>query len=307
MDHEPVVRRSRPTYVSNTLALYEYLEVQITGNNPNKGVRSTIVGVHDSAERRERTHLGNTNAQNGLLFTIREANSNHKVENVKIEDLLHEFTSRPLTEAPDIPRDVLRGHAAPDTPSMLHGSFPALPDERPRTPPPLPGTSWPEVELESPPHSEEGRAWGVLDGVGESNGQWLAHVQFAGKHLDVVIVGVVRLMTKISPAMARLEGRAGWLLLEGAEYLTSPKLTVYGIGNNGNKHTVDRTCIWPWHTDDDGKPFTETAQRVMVVGPDVSMGDAFRGEYAQPLPSERHLLGDDIVAVKFLSGVKAYA
>ncbi|KAF8193076.1 hypothetical protein K438DRAFT_1969560 [Mycena galopus ATCC 62051] len=278
--------------------MYKHLEVQVTGDFGLKNFRGSVVDVYDSVSRRRRLAAGEVLDRNGLLFTIRDALSNREVQNVAIEDLLLESTMRPLTEAHELPLDVLRGKAAPSTLPTLRGSFPVVLPQRQKTPPP-------PVSFVGR-HADSQRGGPLLALEGERTGQWLAHGKLEGKRLDVQVVDVVRVRTKISPAMAALEGRFGWLLLEGSKHVDSKKLTVYGAGRNGAKHDVDRTCIRPRRETDSGEPFTETSQRVVVVGRDVYMQDAYMGEYAQTLPLEKHALGDGVVAVMFVSGLKAF-
>ncbi|KAF8126867.1 hypothetical protein K438DRAFT_1790260 [Mycena galopus ATCC 62051] len=141
----------------------------------------------------------------------------------------------------------------------------------------------------------------LLERAGEDNGQWLLQPHFAGKRLDVR-VSVLR--TKISDAMAALEGKCGWLLLEGTAYTTAKKITIYGVGNGGVKHAVNRTCIRPKHEDSSGEKFMDASQRVIVMGPDVFERTAEIGEYAQTMPAEKYILSTDIVVVQFESGAR---
>ncbi|KAF8183536.1 hypothetical protein K438DRAFT_1766825 [Mycena galopus ATCC 62051] len=269
--------------------MYLQVEVQLTGTNALKGVRGTIVDVHDSAARRHRLETTKVADRNGLLFTIQEAHSSHRIENVPIEDILLQSTMRPLTEAHQLPADVLHGRTAPHEATLPRGSFPAPQDDRPKTPGPLAS----ETE-EMEPNTLKG----------EENGEWLSQPAFAGKRLDVQIIGVTRITTQISKAMRSLEGNFGWLLLEGTDYMNSKKIMVYGVGNNDTKHSVNRACIRPKRVGIKGKPFMDEKQRVVVVGSDV-MGNAVGiGQYAQTVPTDKIPLSDDIVVVQFASGLK---
>ncbi|KAF8187238.1 hypothetical protein K438DRAFT_1764870 [Mycena galopus ATCC 62051] len=251
--------------------MYRQLEVQITGKHALKGVRGAILDVYHSAERRHRTETGSVADRNGLLFTMQEMYSNHAIEHIPIENLLLESTMPPLTEAHLLPADALHTRAIESDSSLLCGSFPAQPQERPQTPP-----------LSSPETQDIEQA--VL--TGEDNGQWLSQPHFVGKRLDVRVVGVSVLRTKISDAMAALEGKCGWLLLEDTAYPTAKKITIYGVGNGRVKHVVDRTCIRPKREDDSGEKFMDASQRVIVVGPDIFERIAEISEYAQTMPAE---------------------
>ncbi|KAF8134061.1 hypothetical protein K438DRAFT_2127529 [Mycena galopus ATCC 62051] len=269
--------------------MYRQLEVQITGKHALKGVRGAILDVYDSAERRLRTQMGSVADRNGLLFTVQEKYSNHSIARIPIENLLLESTMQLLMEAHFLPADALHTGANQGDSSLPRGSFPAQLQERPQTPP-LSSSETQDIEK------------AIL--TGEHNGEWLSQPHFAGKRLDVRVIGVSVLRTKISDAMAALEGKCGWLLLEGSAYTTAKKITIYGVGNGGVKHAVDRTCIRPKGEDNSGEKFMDATQRVIVVDPDVFERTAEIGEYAQTMPAEKYALSTDIIFVQFETGAR---
>lgn len=134
--------------------------------------------------------------------------------------------------------------------------------------------------------------------AGEVSGEWMCISRLAGKRVDVQVVGVMSLRERISPSMAALEGKNGWLLLTREVSLSDKKIMVYGAGKNGLKHAVDRTCIKPRRTGEMGGPLTKIQARVVILGDDVKGDSFYKGQYAETRPSLAHAYGDEVVGVK---------
>ncbi|KAJ7305672.1 hypothetical protein DFH08DRAFT_824973 [Mycena albidolilacea] len=91
----------------------------------------------------------------------------------------------------------------------------------------------------------------------EATGEWISVPELAMKRVDVQVVGIQHLH-KITPSMAVLEGKCGWLLLVNPPPLNEPKIEVFGVGKNGMKHKIERGCIKPRRKDDAGKELWES-------------------------------------------------
>ncbi|KAJ7898245.1 hypothetical protein B0H14DRAFT_2557283 [Mycena olivaceomarginata] len=184
-------------------------------------------------------------------------------------------TMRPLVEARFFPSDILYGMQEPEPPSNPHavtyrGAFrsdtekgPAPP--RSTTPTPANVAVW--ASQWQPPLE------------GEDTGLWLCLPELAFKRLD---------MQKTSAAVRNCEGRKGWVLPTSAIPRDTKKVDVHSIGKNGTMHPINKSCVKPLHTDDEGHPLGETAQRVIVIGPDVEGLSSRPGEYAQVVPLALH-------------------
>lgn len=76
---------------------YEGLQVWVGGKTRFKGIRGVVIGDHDSEERAKRLEKARKAGkekwwdQEGILLTIREEGSNHRVENVPIASVYHEL------------------------------------------------------------------------------------------------------------------------------------------------------------------------------------------------------------------------
>ncbi|KAJ7854159.1 hypothetical protein B0H14DRAFT_2579986 [Mycena olivaceomarginata] len=124
---------------------------------------------------------------------------------------------------------------------------------------------------------------------GEDTGLWLCLPELAFKRLDVQVIGVATLkLKKTSAAVRNCEGRKGWVLPTSAIPRDAKKVDVCSIGKNGTMHPIDKTCVKPLRTDDEGHPLGETAQRVVVIGSDVEGLSSRPGEYAQVVPLALH-------------------
>ncbi|KAJ7233403.1 hypothetical protein B0H12DRAFT_1076631 [Mycena haematopus] len=260
----------------------------------DKGLVGVVVGDHDSAERvarmgREKKDIASQRWDyGGILLTIGEATTNHRVENVPIEKVLHEFTMLPLSEARYLPPNILFGHAPPKKPPTHRGSFPVVQPapERPRTPP----------LTELVPQTL----------VGENDGQWLSLPDLAMKRVDVKLVGILGLPARLSPTICALEGTFCHLLLTAAVPKDTKTLQVAGAGKTARRFHIDRTCIKPRREGPNGERLWDMETRVVVLGPDVKFNVTRLGEYGLTVPGIPHQWGTSVVAVKFVHGEGGY-
>ncbi|KAJ7809305.1 hypothetical protein B0H14DRAFT_2608196 [Mycena olivaceomarginata] len=103
---------------------------------------------------------------------------------------------------------------------------------------------------------------------GEDTGLWLCLPELAFKRLDVQVIGIATLkLKKISATVRNCEG-----------HKDAKKVDVCSIGKNGTMHPIDKTCVKPLRTDDEGHPLGETAQRIVVIGPDAEGSSSRPGE-----------------------------
>ncbi|KAK7050166.1 hypothetical protein R3P38DRAFT_3173240 [Favolaschia claudopus] len=279
-----------------------HLQVQITGKHFYKGIRGMIVADHNDgqrtarlrdAEARDAEGLGNPEYgleklnMEGILLTIRKDGTNELVQDIRIEDVVHEQTMLPLIQALALPRAILNARQAP---SQLYG-FPA------EVPPPRPSTPHTSSNIES---AEEP----CLPTFNERDGSWLSIAELNMKRLDVQIVGTDNLKNA-SKKLKRCKGQFGHLLLEVPIDALDDKVVVYGVGPSSIRPSVPKQCIIPRRENDVGERLWEIRERVVVLGPDV-WGDASRrGMYAETMPEVDHGLGPEIVAVVFEGGREA--
>ncbi|KAJ7769783.1 hypothetical protein B0H14DRAFT_2632674 [Mycena olivaceomarginata] len=118
--------------------------------------------------------------------------------------------------------------------------------------------------------------------VGEATGEWISVPELAMKRVDVQVVGIQHLH-KITPSMAALEGKCGWLLLANPPPLNEPK-------------------IEPRRKDDAGKELWEITARVIILGPDIYHNTAQKGKYALTFPELVSIHGPGVVPVKLEGG-----
>ncbi|KAJ7687479.1 hypothetical protein B0H14DRAFT_2653808 [Mycena olivaceomarginata] len=137
--------------------------------------------------------------------------------------------------------------------------------------------------------------------VGEATGEWISVPELAMKRVDVQVVGIQHLH-KITPSMAALEGKCGWLLLANPPPLNEPKIEVFGVGKNSMKHKIERGCIKPRRKDDAGKELWEITARVIILGPDIHHNTAQKGKYALTFPELVSIHGPGVVPVKLEGG-----
>ncbi|KAJ7240315.1 hypothetical protein B0H12DRAFT_1074796 [Mycena haematopus] len=271
---------------------FEGIQVFVNGTR-DKGLVGVVVGDHDSAERvarmgREKKDIASQRWDyGGILLTIGEATTNHRVENVPIEKVLHEFTMLPLSEARHLPPNILFGHAPPKKPPTHRGSFPVvqLAPERPRTPP----------LTELVPQKL----------VGENDGQWLSLPDLAMKRVDVKLVGILGLPARLSPTICALEGTFCHLLLTAVVPKDTKTLQVAGAGKTARRFHIDRTCIKPRREGPNGNGCgTWRPAWWWWAGCEVQRDPTW--EYGLTVPGIPHQWGTSVVAVKFVHGEGAY-
>ncbi|KAJ7692810.1 hypothetical protein B0H14DRAFT_3531377 [Mycena olivaceomarginata] len=297
---------------------YEYLQVYVGSKSRHKGLCGMVVGDYDSPARAARLKKKREKGKNpwwdqkGILVTIREELTNHRVEGIPIESVYHQFTTLPLTKARFLPRDILLGR----------GAFPVFAIEpsppRPRTP--CPDSSDEPLWGSTPPPEPQGEPLQgssrppQLEGEplqasshppqleGEITGEWMCIPDLAHKRVDVQVVGIKQLPGRVSQTMLALEGKFGYLLLAGPASIVDKKIEVFGVGKHGTKHAIDRTCIKPRRQDDIDRRLWEITERVVVLGPNVHSDTRRKGHYAQTIPYLQHTYGPDVVGVKFEGG-----
>ncbi|KAJ7312628.1 hypothetical protein DFH08DRAFT_822066 [Mycena albidolilacea] len=295
---------------------YEYLQVYVGSKSRHKGLCGMVVGDYDSPARAARLKKKREKGKNpwwdqeGILVTIREGSTNHRVEGIPIESVYHQFTTLPLTKARFLPRDILMGRGAvpvfaiepppPDralhAPTLLtsrYGVQPLHPNHKGSSrPPQLEDRAGEPLQASSHPPQLEG----------EITGEWMCIPDLAHKRVDVQVVGIKQLRGRVSQTMLALEGKFGYLLLAGPASIVDQKIEVYGVGKHGTKHAIDRTCIKPRQEDDLKRRLWEITERVVVLGPDVHSDTRHKGNYGQTIPYLQHTHGPDVVGVKFEKG-----
>jgi hypothetical protein len=119
----------------------------------------------------------------------------------------------------------------------------------------------------------------------------------------VQVIGIATLkLKKTSAAVRNCEGRKGWVLPTSAIPRDAKKVDVCSIGKNGTMHPIDKSCVKPLRMDDEGHPLGETAQRVVVIGPDAEGSSSRLGEYAQVVPLALHDYPSYVLRVRFIDG-----
>ncbi|KAJ7813202.1 hypothetical protein B0H14DRAFT_3478235 [Mycena olivaceomarginata] len=159
-------------------------------------------------------------------------------------------------------------------------------------------------DLQLPP--QRMRQYGLCSGSPRSKdtGLWLCLPELAFKRLDMQVIGVATLkLKKISAAVRNCEGRKGWVLPTSAIPRDPKKVDVYSIGKNGTMHSINKTCVKPLRTDDEGHPLGETAQRVVVISPDAEGSSSRPGEYAQVVPLALHDYPSYVLHIRFIDAV----
>ncbi|KAK7043570.1 hypothetical protein R3P38DRAFT_3178530 [Favolaschia claudopus] len=237
--------------------------------------RALVLSEQRLSEAEFKRELG---SYDGILLTVRKDASNLKIENIRIEDVVHIGTDLPLLRALRLPDEYLHGAKALRVP----------------TPPPRQAT---------PPGSPLASLWATpaeskLEG--EDNGDWMCIPELHMKRVDVRIVGVARL-PQASATMSKFEGLSGYLLLKKPIPRTEPMVMVYAVGPSGRRPKIHRQCVVPLREDRIGRKLWELVERVLVLGPDVCGDISRRGEYAQTMAHFVHTHGPGVVAVRFLS------
>ncbi|KAK6977284.1 hypothetical protein R3P38DRAFT_3237417 [Favolaschia claudopus] len=252
-----------------------HLQVLVTGKHFYKGLREGLGNPEYGLEKRN---------PEGILLTIRKERSNELVQNIRIEDVVHEQTMLPLIQALSLPPAVL---STCKPPTQLYG-FPAeVPPPRPTTPH---TSSISDVE-EVP----------SIPSFNDRDGSWLSIAELNMKRLDVQIVGTDSLK-KASKKLQRCKGQFGHLLLEGPVDSLDKKVVVYGVGPSRIRPSVPKECVIPRRENDVGHWLWEIRERVVVLRPDVWGDVSRRGLYAETMPEVEHGLGPEIAAVVFEGG-----
>jgi hypothetical protein len=132
---------------------------------------------------------------------------------------------------------------------------------------------------------------------------WLCLPELAFKRLDVQVIGVATLKAKkTSTAVRNCEGRKGWVLPTATIPRDAKEVDVCSIGKNGTMHPIDKSCVKPRRIDDEGHPLGETAQRILIIGPDAGGSSSRPGEYAEILPLDLHDYPSYVLRVRFTDG-----
>ncbi|KAJ6470359.1 hypothetical protein C8R45DRAFT_1104790 [Mycena sanguinolenta] len=274
---------------------FEGIEVQVK-RGTFKGLCGAVVGDHDSQARVERLDSKNKHAwvspedSKGIMLSIGKERSNEVVENVLIEQVVHEFTMLPLSQARWLPKKILCGQTKPRVPPSHRGAFPndEPPVQRPPTPP-------------NPIGAEP------LKISGEDDGQWLSMPDLADKRLDVKVVGLPQLPVRLSKVMLDLEGTFCHVLIGAPPVSSNDKVVeVCGAGRTSRKFKIDRSCIKPRREGDDKERLAQVETRVVVIGPDIKFEGTRLGQYGQTVPSWPHHYGEGVVPVKFEQGAGGF-
>ncbi|KAK7016476.1 hypothetical protein R3P38DRAFT_3566902 [Favolaschia claudopus] len=271
------------------------VRVQVVGLGVHKGLTGVIIGDHDSEPRKARLERARMKgavawrrcalAHHGILLTIRKDASNVQIQDIPIEDVIHESTSTPLLEARHLPHDILKSSTVNTLGTTYRGAFPVEEARRRSvTPPPL------DVADISAPIS--------VTLSGENDGSWMDIPNLAFKRVDVHIHNISAHMKTLTKKALNAEGKFGHLLLTDSS-MNSSVLTVHGVGPTHAKITVPKICIRPRRASDDALPLTMVVERVVIIGPDIEGVNDRLGLYAETLGECGHGLAADVVGVRF--------
>ncbi|KAJ7711041.1 hypothetical protein B0H14DRAFT_3524710 [Mycena olivaceomarginata] len=282
---------------------------------PHKGFIGIIIGDFDSQERSDRLKKA---ALDSLAFQAEEVNHgkqpHHKSQSRMGKLLKPEEPTYMRLWDPDVAGIMvtIRGDHSLETvhvpiehvrhlrPAFFHLIFYMgcgsrnHPQIHARSPIEAPSAATPKKDqllrdLQLPPWRM--RRYGLHSGSPRSKdtGLWLCLPELVFKRLDVQVIGIATLkLKKTSAAVRNCEGRKGWVLPTSAIPRDAKKVDVCSIGKNGTMHPIDKSCVKPLRTDDEGHPLGETAQHVVVIGPDVEGSSSRPGEYAQVVPLALH-------------------
>ncbi|KAJ6473780.1 hypothetical protein C8R45DRAFT_935898 [Mycena sanguinolenta] len=276
---------------------FEGIEVQVKRGR-FKGLCGAVVGDHDSQARVEHLDSKNKHAwvspedSKGIMLSLGKERSNEVVENVPIEQVVHELfsTMLPLSQARWLPKKILCGQTKPRVPPGHRGAFPndEPPVQRPPTPP-------------NPIGAEPLRI------SGEDDGQWLSMPDLADKRLDVKVVGLPQLPVRLSKIMLDLEGTFCHVLIGASPVSSNDKVVeVCGAGRTSRKFKIDRSCIKPRREGDDKERLVQVETHVVVIGPDIKFEGTRLGQYGQTVPSWPHHYGEGVVPVQFEQGAEGF-
>ncbi|KAJ6512447.1 hypothetical protein C8R45DRAFT_1152112 [Mycena sanguinolenta] len=292
---------------------FEGIEVQVKCSR-FKGLRGAVVGDHDSQARVERLDSKNKHAwvspedSKGIMLSIGKERSNEVVENVPIEQVVHELLSTmlPLSQARWLPKKILCGQTKPRVPPSHRGAFPndEPPVQRPPTPPNPIGAE--PFKISGIRIFRLARIFTDCD-EGEDDGQWLSMPDLADKHLDVKVVGLPQLPVCLSKVMLDLEGTFCHVLIGVPPVSSNDKVVeVCGAGRTFRKFKIDQSCIKPGREGDDKERLAQVETRVVVIRPDIMFEGTRLGQYGQTVPSWRHHYGEGVVPVHFEEGVGGF-
>ncbi|KAK6974277.1 hypothetical protein R3P38DRAFT_3133804 [Favolaschia claudopus] len=169
-------------------------------------------------------------AHHGILLTIRKDASNVQIQDIPIEDVIHERRGTYLTT-------FLKSSTVNTLGTTYRGAFPVEEARRRSvTPPPL------DVADISAPVS--------VTLSGENDGSWMDIPNLAFKRVDVHIHNISAHMKTLTKKALNAEGKFGHLLLTDSS-MNSSVLTVHGVGPTHAKITVPKICIRPRRASDD--------------------------------------------------------
>ncbi|KAJ7809300.1 hypothetical protein B0H14DRAFT_2608191 [Mycena olivaceomarginata] len=234
---------------------------------PHKGFIGIIIGDFDSQERSDRLKKA---ALDSLVFGAEEVNHgkqlHHKSQSRTGKLLKPEESTYTCLRDPDVAGIMvtIQGDHSLET---VHVPIEHSPIEAPSTATPKKDQLLRNLQL--PPWRM--RRYGLRSGSppleGEDTGLWLCLPELTFKRLDVQVIGIATLkLKKTSAAVRNCEGRKGMETM----------------------HPIDKSCVKPLRTDDEGHPLGETAQRVVVIGPDAEGLSSRPGECAQVVPLALH-------------------
>jgi hypothetical protein len=301
---------------------FVHMPVVVVGRHVLKGIWGTIVGDYDSPERTKRLDT-ETRAEfrhyieddTGILATVKHDGSNKETQGVPIENLRHRrrvylsiLVSLPTagyrsglmaSKARWLPREKRLGiDVGPLAPAHLaRGGSPnrLSPERRTPSPPPDPGPGRMGRDAEDNIRLER-----------EFDGGWLLTPGLAGKRVDVEIRGLCNVTRtnklNVSATMLKDDEKSAILLREEPVTLSDLKktITVFNIGGpQGRRGPMPAQCLRP-RRELGGVSITDSAMRVIVLGPDVNNHLVHIGIYALTQPAVTHTFGPRVVAVKFV-------
>ncbi|KAK7042114.1 hypothetical protein R3P38DRAFT_3178692 [Favolaschia claudopus] len=203
----------------------------------------------------------------GIVLTIRKEATNLKMEDIRIEDVVHIGTNLPL-------------HLKPS-------AFPKI--FAWRTGPPHPDAS-------APSKHSACLTCGERRVDREEDGQWMCIPELCMKRIDVRIVRVAR-FPQASATTVKFEGLSGYLLLQRPPAPSELMVIVYGVGPTARRPRIHRHCVVPLREDRNGNKLSEFLERVIVLRPNVHGDNRHRGQYAQTIPFFQHAHGPAVVIV----------
>ncbi|KAK6984442.1 hypothetical protein R3P38DRAFT_2806458 [Favolaschia claudopus] len=296
---------------------YINMPVLVVKVGVSKGFRGRIIGDYDSEGRAQMLNILHNNVDPqrareeeryhyGILLTVRKDNGEN-IQNIPIENVVHEATMQPLLLDNGLPRRELwsTSHTDSDT-SQRH------PPPRPDTPS-APSTSEPLW----PANVKRWELQGQETADRDTNGDWLSVPGLKGKRLDVFVRGTKDVNT-LPSRIREMEGKRGHLLLTEDVPLRSEKrgnivkpakndkVLIYGATVGGSKHPIEPKYLRRCTINDSGQSVLDSKERVVVLGADITDNISRISHYGQTAPEIAHTNGPGIVAVTFLGGDMAF-